>query len=214
MQQTFTRGRATTHLRDRAGECGTLGRVDDAARNALLESLARHVAADVREAEDTLRVADFVRRHADPFDRRIAEGHLTGSAMVVAADGSGVLLLFHRKLQRWLQPGGHADPGESSGGAVALREALEETGLAGLALHASAPQPLDVDVHVIPARGAEPQHLHLDLRYLVAADRRAAIAHAEAESQALRWFDWDELARLDLDPGIQRALRKARAILG
>lgn len=173
--------------------------------------LARHRPADVAEAEDLRHIADFVARHPRPFDRGIAEGHLTGSAITIAESGRRVLLLHHRKLDRWLQPGGHADPGETEGQQVALREAFEETGIRGLALHPSAPRPLDVDVHDIPARPGEPAHQHLDLRYLVTAPDEAALSHAAEEAHALRWFGWDELDALDLDPGLRRALRKARA---
>jgi len=176
--------------------------------------LERHRPADPGEASDLARIQDFVRRHADPFDRRIAEGHLTGSALVVSRDGSRVLLLHHRKLRRWLQPGGHADPGETSGEAVALREAREETGLERLELHPEAPRPLDVDVHEIPARPGEPAHQHLDLRYLVLAPRHEPLRRAAAEASQLRWFAWDELKALDLDPGLLRALQKARRLLG
>ena len=131
--------------------------------------------------------------------------------MVVSATGDRVLLLHHRKLRRWLQPGGHAEPGEREGDTVALREAREETGIEGLALHPSAPRPLDVDVHPIPARGDEPEHRHLDLRYLVVAPPDAVLHRQAAEARALRWFTWDELAALDLDPGLRRAFRAARA---
>lgn len=180
---------------------------------ALIESLRRHAPADAEEAQDLETILEFVARHARPFDRRIAEGHLTGSAFVVAATGERTLLLFHRKLSRWLQPGGHADPREASGESVALREAAEETGIAGLALHPHAPRPLDVDVHAVPARGNEPAHEHLDLRYLVIAPADARPALAANESRALRWFRWDELAGLDLDPGLCRGLGKARRIV-
>jgi 8-oxo-dGTP pyrophosphatase MutT (NUDIX family) len=180
---------------------------------SLAQTLARHATADPEEAAHLRRILDFVGRHAQPFDRRIAEGHLTGSAVVVAADGERVLLLRHRKLQRWLQPGGHADPGETTGEAVALREAWEETGIAGLALHPRAPRPLDVDVHAIPAFGPEPAHAHLDLRYLVVAPAPATIARSAVEASDARWFDWDELAGLDLDAGLVRALAKARRFL-
>jgi ADP-ribose pyrophosphatase YjhB (NUDIX family) len=123
-----------------------------------------------------------VRRHERPFDRAIGEGHLTGSAITVSADGRQVLLLHHRKLDRWLQPGGHGDPGETTGEEVALREALEESGIEGLTLHPRAPRPLDVDVHDIPARGSEPAHQHLDLRYLVVAPERARLLPELASS--------------------------------
>jgi 8-oxo-dGTP pyrophosphatase MutT (NUDIX family) len=178
----------------------------------LAEALARHAAADAVEAAHLRRILEFVGRHADPFDRRIAEGHLTGSALVLSRGADRVLLVHHRKLQRWLQPGGHADPGETAGEAVALREAREETGIDALALHPAAPRPLDVDVHAIPAFGDEPAHAHLDLRYLVIAPETAGITLSAAESNDARWFGWDELRALDLDPGLVRALAKARRI--
>lgn len=179
----------------------------------LAEILGRHAPADAEEATDLRYIRAFVARQADPFDRRIPQAHLTGSAVVVAASGDRVLLLHHRKLHRWLQPGGHADPGETSGEEVALREAREETGILDLILHPTAPRPLDVDVHDIPPRGDEPAHQHLDLRYLVLAPDRAAAAHAMAESRELRWVRWDELDALGPDHGLRRALAKARAIV-
>jgi 8-oxo-dGTP pyrophosphatase MutT (NUDIX family) len=171
-----------------------------------------HRPADAKEAADLAELLAFVERHPEPFDRGIAEGHLTGSAVVVSADGERVLLLHHRKLGRWLQPGGHAEAGEQAGEVVALREAREETGIEGLMLHPSAPRPLDVDVHPIPARGDEPAHRHLDLRYLVVAPPDATLRRLAAEVRALRWFTWDELHTLDLDSGLRRALRAARAL--
>ena len=180
---------------------------------SLLAVLRGHVPADAAERADLDRIVSFAQNHRDPFDRRILEGHLTGSAVVVSADGASVLLLHHRKLERWLQPGGHAEPGEGSGEAVALREAREETGISGLWLHPTAPRPLDVDVHDIPARRDEPAHQHLDLRYLVLAPSGATGQRLVAEARALRWFGWDQLETLDLDSGLVRALGKARAIL-
>jgi len=159
---------------------------------------------------DLQQIVRFVDGQTDPFDRRIPHAHLTGSAFVISHDGQRVLLLHHRKLNRWLQPGGHADEGESSGEAVALREAREETGIRGLALHPRAPRPLDVDVHDIPARPAEPAHQHLDLRYLVVAPAGAAHRPAPREARVTQWFAWTELPGLDLDPGLVRGLAKAR----
>jgi 8-oxo-dGTP pyrophosphatase MutT (NUDIX family) len=178
----------------------------------LARALSAHAPADAAEARDLARIREFVARHPDPFDRRLAEGHLTGSAVIVSADGARTLLLHHRKLGRWLQPGGHADPGEVSGEVVALREAREETGLCTLVLHPTAPRPLDVDVHLIPARPREPAHEHLDLRYLVVT-QGGELSRAAAEAADLRWFGWEELAPLDLDPGLRRALAKARGYL-
>ena len=180
-------------------------------RTALAEALRLHRPADEKEARDRDRILAFVLRHERPFDRAILEGHLTGSAITVSADGSRVLLLHHRKLDRWLQPGGHGDPGETTGEEVALREAFEETGIEGLALHPSAPRPLDVDVHDIPARAGEPAHEHLDLRYLVAAPAGAAVAPDLAELHEVRWVPWDEVEALGPDHGLRRALAKAHA---
>jgi len=177
---------------------------------SLLQDLQSCQPADAAEAQHLRRIREFVARHANPFDRRIREGHLTGSALVVSASGRRTLLLQHRKLERWLQPGGHADPQETSGEAVALREAREETGIDGLRLHPSAPRPLDVDVHAIPARHDEPAHEHLDLRYLVMAPAAAGASRSLEETNDLRWFSWDELDGLDLDPGLRRLLGKAR----
>jgi 8-oxo-dGTP pyrophosphatase MutT (NUDIX family) len=209
------------------GDCSRVASVDHAAvsgdgpdgvteapgESPLHVLLRRHAPVDAKEASDLSEILAFLDRHSDPFDRGIAEGHLTGSAVVVSATGDRVLLLHHRKLRRWLQPGGHAEPGEREGEAVALREAREETGIEGLILHPSAPRPLDVDVHPIPARGAEPAHRHLDLRYLVLALRDASLRRLDAEARALRWFTWEELETIDLDPGLCRALRAARTLM-
>ena len=102
------------------------------------------------------RIADFVSRTPDPFHRDNAEGHLTASAFILSSRGDQVVLMHHRKLDRWLQPGGHGARGERDASVVALREAREETGIEVLRLHNEAPRPVDVDVHEIPAREGEP----------------------------------------------------------
>lgn len=180
----------------------------------LLERLRQHRPEDAAESADLQRIVEFVSAHDDPFDRHLAHAHLTASAFVLSPDGARVLLLHHRKLGRWLQPGGHAEAGEESGEAVALREAEEETGIPSLRLHPEAPRPLDVDVHSIPARGSEGAHFHLDLRYLVTADAGAALVRLAEESNALRWFGWEELAGVGLDAGLRRGLAKARRFFG
>ena len=144
------------------------------------------------------RVLDFIDQHPDALHRTCVAGHLTGSALVVEADTERILMLFHRKLQRWLQPGGHAD-GDANLAAVALREASEETGLSGLRID---PHPIDIDIHRVSPPG-EPPHDHLDVRYLVVAPT-GSIPIGNHESERLRWVDIDQLAELGVDPGTVR----------
>jgi 8-oxo-dGTP pyrophosphatase MutT (NUDIX family) len=177
----------------------------------LLDRLRRHRPADDAEAASLREIAAFVEGRENPFDRANPAAHLTGSAFVLSEDGARVLLLHHARLGRWLQPGGHAEAGETAGEVVALREALEETGIPDLRLDPAAPRPFDVDVHAIPAREGEPAHKHLDLRYLVRASAGAPIRPQDGESTRVSWFGWHDLPGLDLDPGVRRALAKARA---
>src|SRR5438132_8205968 len=108
---------------------------------------------------------DYARMLERPFSRSQAVAHFTGSAVVTDPGGERVCLVHHAKLNRWLQPGGHADDSDAGSlEATALREAGEETGLS-VVLHPTAPRPLDLDVHRIPERKGEPAHHHLDVRY-------------------------------------------------
>jgi 8-oxo-dGTP pyrophosphatase MutT (NUDIX family) len=149
-------------------------------------------------------VRDFLALLADPHDPFVRErlaGHFTGSAWVVSADGRRTLLTHHRKLDRWLQPGGHAD-GDADLARVALREAQEETGVADLRLEDGAI--FDLDRHWIPARGEVPGHWHYDARYVVRAgsDERFAISE---ESNDLAWR---VIADLATDPACDESMRR------
>lgn len=137
---------------------------------------------------------------ADCFVRGCFPAHFTGSALVVSADGARALLHHHRKLDRWLQFGGHCD-GEEDVLRVAQREALEESGIPGLIV-ASA-RPFDLDIHEIPAHGSEPGHFHYDVRWMLIAPENAAFAVSD-ESHELRWFTPVEMQALPLDAGLKR----------
>lgn len=177
---------------------------------SLTKLLAAHQPTDEKEAADLRIMRGFAGSLSEPFSRSQWPAHFTGSAVVVTPDGARVCLVLHAKLNRWLQPGGHADVVD--GGdmqATALREAREETGC-DVALHATAPRPLDVDVHTIPARKTEPEHSHLDVRYLVVAANPDALAFDPHESHGAQWLSWDDaLARADEAP-LRRLLGKAR----
>jgi 8-oxo-dGTP pyrophosphatase MutT (NUDIX family) len=135
-------------------------------------------------------------------------GHITASAWILDADGERALLTHHRKLGRWLQLGGHVD-GEPRVERAALREAVEESGMARFefAHWAGALTPLDLDVHAIPARGSEPEHLHWDVRFWLRAAPGQALAISE-ESTDLRWFTPAELTAATAEESVVRMLRK------
>ncbi len=147
---------------------------------------------------DRQQILDLIDEHADIAVRTCRPGHLTGSAFVVDSSRMMCLLLFHTKLQRWLQPGGHAD-GDTNLAHVALREAEEETGISGLRVVIPA---IDVDIHLVdPPK--EDAHLHLDVRYLVIAPAGSE-PEGNHESQALRWVTEAELLDFDVDDGLRR----------
>jgi 8-oxo-dGTP pyrophosphatase MutT (NUDIX family) len=172
----------------------------------LVDGLAAYHPDDSAQAATRDRMLEFLHRHADAFWRTCVPGHFTGSALVLDDRGERALLHHHRKLDRWLQPGGHAD-GNTNLAAVALREAHEETGIAELSVH---PEILDLDIHEIPARGDEPSHLHLDVRYLVFAPPAARFV-VSAESHQLAWLTVSEARRLGIDASVERLFAKAFA---
>lgn len=179
-------------------------------------SLARAIVAGYRpwcaaQAAERARILDFIDAHpSDAHRRECAPGHLTAGTILVDATRQRVLLHHHAKLDRWLQFGGHAD-GDGNLRGVAWRETVEESGIVPAWLSEA---PIDVDVHVIPARPAkgdrpaEPEHLHLDVRYLAVAPEDATAVRSE-ESHDLAWFTRAELAALALDDSIARLVELA-----
>jgi 8-oxo-dGTP pyrophosphatase MutT (NUDIX family) len=169
-----------------------------------LEQLAAHRPLTEEEAEMRARLAAFVGAHENCFDRSLLVGHVTGSAWIVDLDRTHVLLTHHRKLDKWLQLGGHAD-GDSDVLRVALREAREESGLTSV--RPVRESIFDVDIHLIPARKTEPEHFHYDVRYALEADRGEALRMSD-ESHDLRWVRVDEVAVLTQEESVLRMVRK------
>ena len=186
----------------------------------IVRACAAPDAAPARERERMLRerehMLNFADEHDDALLRACVPGHFTASALVLDARGERALLTHHRKLRRWLQLGGHCD-GEGNLALVALTEAFEESGIEGLAID---PEPIDLDVHVIPARperperdgrpgrASEPEHLHLDTRFIVHAPP-GAVERASDESLELGWFTPAEARRLDVDASVLRLFARA-----
>ena len=171
---------------------------------------------DDDQARHRTAVLSFIDEHPDSLHRSCLVGHLTASAWVVDHTGERGLIMYHSKIKRWVQPGGHAD-GDGNLAAVALKEASEETGIDGLAVWS---EPVDVDIHLfVNRKQAEPDHLHHDLRFLVIAPEGATEQRNE-ESEALRWITDADLADpgLDLDVSTQRlaacGFATARGLLG
>jgi 8-oxo-dGTP pyrophosphatase MutT (NUDIX family) len=183
---------------------GDLDAGDDLSRAR--EILARYVPPDADQRAVRDRILSWIETYpADAHRRTRLEGHLTASALVLDAGGERALFTHHKKLGRWLQLGGHCD-GDGNLVRVALREAIEESGIEDLVID---PTPIDVDIHVIPARGIEPEHLHLDTRFLVRAPAGAR-ARISAESLALAWLDPTELERAGTDDSVRRLFGRLR----
>ena len=149
------------------------------------------------------RMRDFVEANVDCFERSLLAGHITGSAWLLDSSGERALLTHHRKLGRWLQPGGHAD-GEADIANVALREAMEESGINDIS--APSDQIFDVDIHEIPERGKEPAHFHYDCRFLLQATHDDYVV--SEESYDLRWIGAHEITTLTDEASVLRMVRK------
>lgn len=176
------------------------------------------MSARARIAEATLppeqsdardRVLELLDEHGVSLsDRTTQPGHLTGSALVVDAEGRHMVVLLHTKLRRWLQPGGHAD-GDLELAGVALREASEETGIVGLQVMVPA---VDLDLHEVDHGDPLGRHLHLDLRFVVVAPMDATM-QGNHESLDLRWVTMAELQGLADEEGLVRLARAGMAAL-
>ena len=162
--------------------------------------------ADGRALASVEQTLELLQSLPAPFNRTsYVPGHVTASAVVLAPDLQHVLLVYHERLRRWLQPGGHVEPDDTTVQDTARREVLEET---GLVLEAGeAPILVAVDVHEIPETASEPFHLHHDLMFHFTAEGRGALS---ADHRAI-WCPIADLPRFGVDGpllrGVARALR-------
>ncbi|WEH15421.1 NUDIX hydrolase [Streptomyces sp. VNUA24] len=146
---------------------------------------------------------DHLAAHPDGMWKACGDGHITASGLVIDPERGRVLLTLHRKLRMWLQMGGHCEPGDSTLAGAALREATEESGIAGLTLLPGGPVRLD--------RHHTPCAWHLDVQYAALAPVGAVEAISD-ESLDLRWFPYDEVPAV-ADDSVVRLLDAARARL-
>lgn len=177
--------------------------------DAVVRELRAYCASDEREERMRTRIVAFIDAHgAAAFERRTLAGHVTASAWIVDPARTQALLLHHRKLGRWLQPGGHVD-GDPDVRGSALREATEESGLRSLRFAAAGIY--DVDVHPIPARGDEPAHEHFDVRFALEADPGEMLVRND-ESHDVRWVPLGELDAYAIDESVRRLAAKTASL--
>ena len=177
-------------------------------RNELINLLSQYNPTVASETAFSKRFLELL-KHPVAYQRSHLPGHVTGSAWIIDKTRQHVLLTHHAKLNKWLQPGGHAD-GDEDIRRVALREVTEETGIADPCV--VAPGIFDIDIHVIPARKDFPEHEHYDVRFLIEADNTIPLIITD-ESNDLAWKPVSEISELtDGSESIMRMIRKVKSL--
>lgn len=174
-------------------------------RDAILLEIRAHRALDAHEERMRLQIESFINEHDRFFDRSLSVGHLTGSAWILDQERKHALLTHHRKLDLWVQLGGHVEE-DADMLSAAWREAREESGLPDV--HPMMEKIFDVDVHRIPARKDEPEHFHYDIRYIFSADRGSDLT-ISPESKTLAWVSLEKIPELTQEESILRMIRKS-----
>ncbi len=179
-------------------------------RDSLLNLLSRYHPEGPDRAAVVEGIIAFVRDEPACAERSHLYGHLTGSAWVVNTTQTKALLLHHRKLNRWMQPGGHAD-GEYDLLSVALREAREESGLS--CIEPVTGEIFDVDIHEIPPFKDIPAHYHFDVRFLLRADDAEMPRHNQ-ESNQVKWIDLVDISQYTDEESVLRMVRMGGVFSG
>jgi len=169
-----------------------------------LSTITAHSPIDEAEAIHQQAIYAFVESHPDFYKRRLTIGHVTASAWIINPACTHALLLHHKKLDRWLQPGGHIEE-DIDVLAAALREAKEETGITNLTV--ASEKIFDIDIHTIPGNQKESEHQHFDIRYLFEAELDS-IPVVSDESNDVRWFTLKEITSNNDEASIQRMVLK------
>lgn len=174
-------------------------------RNQILLLLQAHRSIDELEQSMLQDTIQFIEQHPDCFERSLLKGHVTGSAWILNREGTHALMMHHKKLDKWFQPGGHCD-GDPDVMAVAAKEALEET---GVTVEPVSMAVFDVDHHVIPENKEVPRHIHYDIRFLYRADKTADELPSNPEAKFVRWIALEDVENYNSTPSIMRLVRKS-----
>jgi 8-oxo-dGTP pyrophosphatase MutT (NUDIX family) len=174
--------------------------------------LTGYRATGATEGADLERMTRLAATAPDPWSRAQLPLHFTASALVVHPPTGRVLLRWHVRQERWLQVGGHADPGERDARAIALREAAEETGLTDLVPWPDGALRHAVICDVRPS-ATEPAHQHADLRFFLATNEPDA-AKPENDLSPLRWLALDEAQDCARGNNLSQTLFRMAALLG
>lgn len=174
-------------------------------RRPLLDKLSVYRASNDEELRLLEMTRQFIVENTRCFERSLQIGHITGAAWIMSPDRNHVLLTHHRKLNKWLQLGGHAD-GDPDVLRVAIREAQEESGIKEFTPQSE--EIFDIDVHEIPAHKNVPQHLHYDIRFLLEADMKAPLKITD-ESHDVSWIPMVRVSEFTNESSILRMVGKS-----
>jgi 8-oxo-dGTP pyrophosphatase MutT (NUDIX family) len=169
---------------------------------ALVDALRDDCDGELLKSRDL--ILQILEHTAAPFSRaQFTPGHITCTGLVICY--GELLLVHHRRLDRWLLPGGHVEPGDAEIWDVARREVIEETGV--VLQPDPRPRLISVDVHGIPPGKGEPYHLHHDLLFAFRAGSKEF--RLSNESRAIAWASAAEFDRFDLPRNVRRAASRA-----
>jgi len=179
-------------------------------RQFILKLLENYQTDDQLERQMHKDLTQFVQQHDNCFDRELAVGHITGSAWLVDKNLGHVFFTHHKKLDKWFQPGGHSD-GNANTLAVAMKEASEESGIEDVFIQPLSDNIFDIDIHTIPARKSEAEHLHYDIRFILETDINHPLNISD-ESHEIAWIALDDIPKYTKEESIQRMVKKMKAM--
>ena len=158
---------------------------------------------------NAIKMLNFFDDHDSCFEKNNLPGHFTGSAWVISPNKNKILMTHHKKLNMWLQLGGHAD-GEKDLKSVAVKEAKEESGFNNFSILSE--EIFDLDIHKIKPMNQEPEHLHYDVRFLLEADPNEQNIIISEESHDVKWIHLDDVSGYNSEESISRMVEKTKKL--